>query len=149
MSMLSEVCAYLRNYFDDGQAHTFGEIEIKNGALFTPCNLKAGQYFRIVGSTFNDGVYNFPTTTLRVDETFNGAIWGMAVPPDLIDLITEMEAWKADKANAYALNSPYQSESKADYSYTLKSGADGSGKNSGASALINQFAGRLSRWRKL
>ena len=66
-----------------------------------------------------------------------------------IDLITEMEAWKADKANAYALNSPYQSESKADYSYTLKSGADGSGKNSGASALINQFAGRLSRWRKL
>ena len=149
MSMLSEVCAYLRNYFDDGQPHTFGEIEIKNGALFTPCDLKAGQYFRIVGSTFNEGVYEFPTTTLRVDETFNGAIWGMAVPPDLIDLITEMEAWKADKANAYALNSPYQSESKADYSYTLKSGADGSGKNSGASALINQFAGRLSRWRKL
>ena len=143
--MLSEVCAYLRNYFDNGQPHTFGEIEIKNGALFTPCDLKAGQYFRIVGSTFNDGVYNFPTTALRVDETFNGAIWGMAVPPDLIDLITEMEAWKADKANAYALNSPYQSESKADYSYTLKSGADGSG----ASALINQFAGRLSRWRKL
>lgn len=147
--MLSEVCAYLRNYFDNGQPHTFGEIEIKNGALFTPCDLKAGQYFRIVESTFNDGVYQFPTTTLRVDETFNGAVWGMAVPPDLIDLITEMEAWKADKANAYALNSPYQSESKADYSYTLKSGADGSGKNSGASALINQFAGRLSRWRKL
>lgn len=147
--MLSEVCAYLRNYFDNGQPHTFGEIEIKNGALFTPCNLKAGQYFRIVGSTFNDGVYEFPTTTLRVDETFNGAVWGMAVPPDLIDLIAEMEAWKADKANAYALNSPYQSESKADYSYTLKSGADGNGKNSGASALINQFAGRLSRWRKL
>ena len=147
--MLSEVCAYLRNYFDNGQPHTFGEIEIKNGALFTPCNLKAGQYFRIIGSTFNDGVYQFPTTALNNDETFNGAIWGMAVPPDLIDLITEMEAWKADKANAYALNSPYQSESKADYSYTLKSGADGSGKNSGASALINQFAGRLSRWRKL
>ena len=149
MSMLSEVCAYLRNYFDNGQPHTFGEIEIRNGALFTPCNLKAGQYFRIIGSTFNDGVYQFPTTALRVDETFNGAVWGMAVPPDLIDLITEMEAWKADKANAYALNSPYQSESKADYSYTLKSGADGSGKNSGASALINQFAGRLSRWKKL
>ena len=84
MPLLDEVCAYLRNYFDDGQPHTFGEIEIKNGALFTPCDLKAGQYFRIVGSTFNDGVYEFPTTTLRVDETFNGAVWGMAVPPDLI-----------------------------------------------------------------
>ena len=145
--MLSEVCAYLRNYFDNGQPHTFGEIEIRNGALFTPCNLKAGQYFRIIGSTFNDGVYQFPTTALNNDEIFNGAVWGMAVPPDLIDLITEMEVWKTN--NAYALNTPYQSESKADYSYTLKSGADGSGKNSGASALINQFAGRLSRWRKL
>lgn len=147
--MLGEICAYLRNYFDNGQPHTFGEIEIRNGALFTPCNLKAGQYFRIIGSTFNDGVYQFPTTALRADETFNGAVWGMAVPPDLIDLIAEMEAWKADKSNAYALNSPYQSESKADYSYTLKSGTDGSGKNNGASALINQFAGRLSRWKKL
>ena len=158
--MLSEVCAYLRNYFYHGEP-TIGKIEIVNGALKEPYGLKANQYFRIVGSMFNDGVYHrivgsmfndgvyqYPLTTLQ-DETFNGAVWGMAVPPDLIDLITEMEAWKADKANAYALNSPYQSESKADYSYTLKSGADGSGKNSGASALINQFAGRLSRWRKL
>ena len=145
--MLSEVCAYLRNYFYHGEP-TIGKIEIVNGALKEPYGLKANQYFRIVGSMFNDGVYQYPLTTLQ-DETFNGAVWGMAVPPDLIDLITEMEAWKADKANAYALNSPYQSESKADYSYTLKSGADGSGKNSGASALINQFAGRLSRWRKL
>lgn len=145
--MLSEVCAYLRNYFYHGEP-TIGKIEIVNGALKEPYGLKANQYFRIVGSMFNDGVYQYPLTTLQ-DETFNGAIWGMAVPPDLIDLITEMEAWKADKANAYALNSPYQSESKADYSYTLKSGADGSGKNSGASALINQFSGRLARWRKL
>ena len=145
MSMLSEVCAYLRNYFDDGQPHTFGDIEIKNGALFTPCDLKAGQYFRIVGSTFNEGVYEFPTTTLRVDETFNGAIWGMAVPPDLIDLITEMEAWKTN--NAYALNTPYQSESKADYSYSLKS--SGNSVDGGAMTVINQFSGRLARWRKL
>ena len=143
--MLSEVCAYLRNYFDNGQPHTFGEIEIKNGALFTPCNLKAGQYFRIIGSTFNDGVYQFPTTALNNDEIFNGAVWGMAVPPDLIDLIAEMEAWKTN--NAYALNTPYQSESKADYSYSLKS--SGGSENGGAMTVINQFAGRLARWRKL
>ena len=145
MSMLSEVCAYLRNYFDDGQAHTFGEIEIKNGALFTPCNLKAGQYFRIVGSTFNDGVYQFQTTALNNDEIFNGAVWGMAVPPELIALISEMEAWKT--SNAYALNTPYQSESKADYSYSLKS--SGNSADGGAMTVINQFSGRLARWRKL
>lgn len=143
--MLSEVCAYLRNYFDNGQPHTFGEIEIRNGALFTPCNLKAGQYFRIIGSTFNDGVYQFPTTALNNDEIFNGAVWGMAVPPDLIDLITEMEAWKTN--NAYALNTPYQSESKADYSYSLKS--SGNSTDGGAMTVINQFSGRLARWRKL
>lgn len=143
--MLSEVCAYLRNYFDNGQPHTFGEIEIRNGALFTPCNLKAGQYFRIIGSTFNDGVYQFPTTALRVDETFNGAVWGMAVPPELIALISEMEAWKT--SNAYALNTPYQSESKADYSYSLKS--SGNSADGGAMTVINQFSGRLARWRKL
>ena len=143
--MLSEVCAYLRNYFDNGQPHTFGEIEIRNGALFTPCNLKAGQYFRIIGSTFNDGVYQFPTTALNNDEIFNGAVWGMAVPPDLIDLIAEMEAWKTN--NAYALNTPYQSESKADYSYSLKS--SGNSADGGAMTVINQFSGRLARWRKL
>ena len=143
--MLSEVCAYLRNYFDNGQPHTFGEIEIKNGALFTPCDLKAGQYFRIIGSTFNDGVYQFPTTALNNDEIFNGAVWGMAVPPDLIALIAEMEAWKTN--NAYALNTPYQSESKADYSYSLKS--SGNSADGGAMTVINQFSGRLARWRKL
>ena len=145
--MLSEVCAYLRNYFYYGEP-MIGKIEIANGALIEPYGLKVNQYFRIVGSMSNDGVYQYPLTTLK-DEVFDGAIRGMAVPPDLIALIAEMEAWKADKTNAYALNSPYQSESKADYSYTLKSGTDSSGKNSGASALINQFAGRLSRWRKL
>lgn len=145
--MLGEICAYLRNYFYYGEP-MIGKIEIANGALIEPYGLKVNQYFRIVGSMFNDGVYQYPLTTLK-DEVFDGAIRGMAVPPDLIALIAEMEAWKADKANAYALNSPYQSESKADYSYTLKSGTDSSGKNSGASALINQFAGRLSRWRKL
>ena len=141
--MLSEVCAYLRNYFYHGEP-TIGKIEIANGALIEPYGLKANQYFRIIGSMFNDGVYQYPLTTLQ-DETFNGAVWGMAVPPDLIALIAEMEAWKTN--NAYALNTPYQSESKADYSYSLKS--SGNSADGGAMTVINQFSGRLARWRKL
>ena len=141
--MLSEVCAYLRNYFYHGEP-TIGKIEIANGALIEPYGLKVNQYFRIVGSMFNDGVYQYPLTTLK-DEVFDGAIRGMAVPPDLIDLIAEMEAWKTN--NAYALNTPYQSESKADYSYSLKSG--GTSTDGGAMTVINQFSGRLARWRKL
>ena len=141
--MLSEVCAYLRNYFYHGEP-TIGKIEIVNGALKEPYGLKANQYFRIVGSMFNDGVYQYPLITLQ-DETFNGAVWGMAVPPELIALISEMEAWKT--SNAYALNTPYQSESKADYSYSLKS--SGNSADGGAMTVINQFSGRLARWRKL
>ena len=141
--MLGEICAYLRNYFYHGEP-TIGKIEIVNGALKEPYGLKANQYFRIVGSMFNDGVYQYPLTTLQ-DETFNGAVWGMAVPPELIALISEMEAWKT--SNAYALNTPYQSESKADYSYSLKS--SGNSADGGAMTVINQFSGRLARWRKL
>lgn len=158
MSMLSEVCAYLRNYFDDGQPHTFGEIEIKNGALFTPCNLASGQYFRIVNSRFNDGVYEFPTTALRVDETFNGAVWGMAVPPDLISLISEIEAWQAIYENpntkeGKANLSPYSSEAFGGYSRS-KGGGGGSYANgtlnaAGGATWLGIFGARLQRWRRL
>lgn len=144
--MLSEICDYLRNYFDRDQPKFYGEIRIEDGALVGfEDKLQNGQYFRIVGSTFNDGVYLYPASGLT-DETFsNGSVWAMAVPPELINLISEMETWKTN--NAYALNTPYQSESKADYSYSLKS--SGSSENGGAMTVINQFAGRLARWRKL
>ena len=144
--MLSEICDYLRNYFDRNQPKFYGEIRIEDGALVGfEDKLQNGQYFRIVGSTFNDGVYQYPALGLT-DETFsNGSVWAMAVPPELISLISEMETWKTN--NAYALNTPYQSESKADYSYSLKS--SGGSENGGAMTVINQFAGRLARWRKL
>ena len=143
--MLSEICAYLRNYFDRNQPKFYGEIRIEDGALVSfEDKLQNGQYFRIVNSTFNDGVYLYPASGLT-DETFsNGSVWAMAVPPDLIALIAEMEAWKTN--NAYALNTPYQSESKADYSYSLKS--SGNSADGGAMTVINQFSGRLARWRK-
>lgn len=143
--MLSEICAYLRNYFDRNQPKFYGEIRIEDGALVSfEDKLQNGQYFRIVNSTFNDGVYLYPASGLT-DETFsNGSVWAMAVPPDLIALIAEMEAWETN--NAYALNTPYQSESKADYSYSLKS--SGNSADGGAMTVINQFSGRLARWRK-
>ena len=143
--MLSEICAYLRNYFDRNQPKFYGEIRIEDGALVSfEDKLQNGQYFRIVNSTFNDGVYLYPASGLT-DETFsNGSVWAMAVPPDLLALIAEMEAWKTN--NAYALNTPYQSESKADYSYSLKS--SGNSADGGAMTVINQFSGRLARWRK-
>lgn len=140
--MLSEVCAYLRNYFYHGEP-TIGKIEIVNGALKEPYGLKANQYFRIVGSMFNDGVYQYPLTTLQ-DETFNGAVWGMAVPPELISLISDIEAWQTKYGQS--VNSPYAAES---ISATGYSRSKGSADSVGSIGWQNAFSKMLARWRKL
>ena len=54
MAQLTEVCANIKNYFlRDIKAGTY---TISPGAVPLP-SLLSGQYFRIVGSTLNDGVW--------------------------------------------------------------------------------------------
>ena len=63
--MLTEVCAEIRNYFVKNIYE--GTFEIVGGKI-TPLDfLQEGQYFRIVGSVFNDGVHQSSTSSL-VDE---------------------------------------------------------------------------------
>lgn len=142
--MLEELCAELKNYFlrDQSQDIHYGEYTINGGSISLPF-LAVGQYFRIVGSVLNDGVYQYPATELA-DETFSGAIWAMAVPPSVIALAADIKAW-SDK-NAEAVASPYQSESFGNYSYTKKSGADDNGASYG---WQDQFASRLAKYRRL
>lgn len=149
--MLSEICAELRNYFlrdyysPDKYIHS-GVYVIADGQIQSLPFLKPGQYYRIVGSTFNDGVWKYgDTETALVDEEFTGTIWEMFVPPDFLDLVKDIEDWNAN--NAQALDSPYQSESFGGYSYTLKSGASG-GETDGAFGWQSQFAGRLQKYRR-
>lgn len=142
--MLTELCAELKNYFlrdRDADIH-YGEYEISGGSINLPF-LLAGQYFRIVGSVLNDGVYQYPVADLT-DETFTGAVWAMAVPPSVVALAAEIDEWNT--ANATALASPYTSESFGGYSYTKASGNSESG---GAYSWKDQFASRLSKWRRL
>ena len=137
--MLDDICAYCKNYFVVEKIS--GVFTITDGVLALPDSIQEGQFIRIVGSIFNDGVHKTPTSDLN-DETFSGVIWSMAVPPKLLKLIDEMRKWETD--NSYALNSPYQSESKADYSYTLKTGAGGD-----SMTTINKFSSRFTEWRKI
>ena len=144
-----EVCQYLKNWFDRNQEKYFGDITISNGALTTNYGLKPNQYFRIVGSTLNGGVYQYPITTLT-DETFNGAIWGMALPKPFIALLDDIEAWKAKYASADSVAmSPFTSENVPGvYSYSQNSGGndtttDKSGTWQGA------FGARLAPYRKM
>lgn len=142
--MLTELCAELKNYFlRDREADIhYGEYTISGGSIDLPFLLN-GQYFRIVGSVLNDGVYQYPADGLA-DEVFTGAVWAMAVPPSVVALAADIEAWNT--ANAEALASPYTSESFGGYSYTKASGNSASG---GAYSWKDQFAGRLAKWRRL
>lgn len=133
-AMIDEICASLHNYFAVDIVP--GEYTVNDGEITLPF-LAAGQFFRVVGSVFCDGVYRYGDA-LPADETFDGAIWAMAIPPTLEELAAEIEEWK--QKNAEAINSPYQSESFGGYSYT---------KGSDSASWQGVFAKRLNRWRKL
>lgn len=142
--MLTELCQELRNWFVSSKH--YDTFEITGGTLTVPF-LQDGQYFRIKGSVFNDGVWKYGDSNNLKAETFTGEIWAMAVPPDVISLSNEIDSWVEE--NASAINSPYTSESWRDYSRTLR---DGGSSASGAAMPItwqNQFASKLRLYRKV
>lgn len=134
---LTELCAELHNYFEVSKH--FGTFEISGGQISLDF-LQNGQYFRIIGSTFNDGVYQYPTYDLT-DEEFNGAIWAMAVPPAVVALSAEIEEHNNSEA---AKVSPYVSESFGGYSYTKATDSNGV-----PIGWEKAFASRLRKWRKI
>lgn len=147
--MLTQICQYLRNWFvRESIVGKFvvagGEISFADG---TALPLLPEQYYRVIGSVFNDGVKQYEVDTLHDEPTFTGAVWSMAVPPDFIELVAEIEKWCGD--NAQALSSPYASESFGGYSYSLRSGGGSSGAGDGALSWQGQFSARLGPWRKI
>ena len=159
MRILSEVCAYLRNYFladylEPEKYMHYGTYTISNTRIDPLPFLVDGQYFRIIGSARNDGVYQWVDDpenpnrhTVLADEIFEGSIWAMSVPPDVSDLIAEISSWMT--TNNSVLNSPYQSESFGGYSYSKSSGGGSSGNPSAAFSWQDQFATRLAPYRRL
>ena len=138
--MLTEICAELRNYFEVPNGRHFGKFTISGGSIAPLDFLQEGQYFRIVGSVFNDGVCQYPATSLT-DEVFEGAVWAMALPPSLIALTAEIEEYnKSDAGKA----SPYISENFGGYGYTKATDANGA-----PIGWKKAFASRLNKWRKL
>lgn len=135
--MLEQILRHLNNWFPVG-IHE-GEFAVEKGGITLPF-LQENQYFRIVGSVFNDGLYQYPCGTLT-DEVFNGAVWALAVPKAVISLSEEIQAWQEKNGDAAA--SPFSGESFGGYSYTK------SNVNTGAAAWQNVFKNRLNEWRKI
>ena len=139
--MLEQVLMNIRNWFTvDGGIYS-GTFTIKDGGITLPF-LADGQYFRICGSVFNDGLHQYPATDL-VDEEFSGAIWALAIPPAVVDLADEIGAWQEKNGEASA--SPYQSESFGGYSYSKATDSASGGSVTWQSA----FRSRLNAYRKL
>ena len=135
---LTNLCAEIRNYFETEKR--FGTFTISDGSISPSNFLQDGQYFRIVGSVFNDGVYRYPAHDL-VDETFKGAVWAMNVPPAVVELLQKIQEFEAATANA---PTAYTSESFGGYSYTKAT--DENGLPVGWRSV---FKSELNRWRKL
>ena len=139
--MLEQVLMHLKNWFlVPGGIHE-GTYTIEDGGITLPF-LANGQYFRICGSVFNDGLHQYPASDLKA-ETFEGNVWALAVPKAVIDLASEIEAWQTKNGDASV--SPYQSESFGGYQYS-KATDSASG---GAVTWQTAFRSRLNAWRKL
>ena len=138
--MLTEICAELRNWFVVPDGVHIQTYTISGGSIAPLDFLQDGQYFRIIGSVFNDGVHQYPVPDLT-DEVFNGAVWAMAVPPAVIELAAEIEEYnKSDAGKA----SPYISENFGGYGYTKATGSSGK-----VLTWKSVFADALNRYRKL
>lgn len=141
---LGDFCAEVNNYFDTRKfsSRYFGVFTIAEGSIdLSETDIVEGQYFRIVNSKFNDGVYQYPANKLT-NEEFDGAVWLMSVPPAVITLVEEINGWLAKYEEVG--NSPYSSESYSGYSYTKDhtEGAD-------AGTWQGVFKNRLNKYRKL
>ena len=148
--MLSELCHELKNWFE--KAKLFGTFEVKDGAVTIYKDGEAipfadGQYFRVVGSVFNDGVWKYGDEhNDLVDEVFDGAVWLLAIPREVVSLSEEIDAWKAKyMAVDSPAMSPFTSESFGGYSYSKSTGDADSGNTS----WQNNFKSQLNKWRKI
>lgn len=137
--MLEQLLRELNNWFP---VHSeYGTYTIKGGSITLPF-LADGQYFRICGSVFSDGLHKYPAEGLT-DETFTGTVCALAIPKAVLELADEIAVWQ--EKNGEAAMGPYSSESFGGYSYSKATDA----KTGGAVTWEAAFRSRLNQWRKL
>lgn len=141
--MLEQLCAYLRNYFE--VKRLIGTFEIADGAIdLSKYGIQNDQYFRIIRSTFNDGIYQYPASGLH-NEVFTGAVWLMQVPPTVTATVERLEQWQEAQGNNDSVSlSSFLSESFGGYSYTRALGVDG-----GNLTAFDALAGDIKRLQQM
>lgn len=122
MANLSRICARLKNHFlRDKYEGTFTLVS----GIAPLDNLLDGQYFVIVNSNLNNGVFQNTAESLAKiqPETFTGRIWTMSVPVDFLELVEDIDQLNAKIEELGLLDKGYASETFGGYTYSLQSGA--------------------------
>lgn len=136
--MLEQVLRHLNNWFLVPDGIHSGEFTVQDGSITLPF-LQTGQYFRVMGSVFNDGLHQYPEQDMT-DETFDGAVWALSVPKSVISLAGEITVWNEKNGTP----GPYTSESFGGYSYSKATNASGV-----AVGWQDVFKSRLNTWRRI
>lgn len=135
--MLEAVLTHLHNWFPAKNGKHAGAFVIASGVLSPDIGLVPGQYYRIRGSTFNDGLHYVGESALT-DEAFDGEVWALAIPRAVQELAGDIAAWVEKNPETDKV-----SESFGGYSYSRAQNASG-----GVSGWQAAFAGRLNAWRR-
>lgn len=127
--LLTEICDYLNNYFWDERLQD--EFAIESGVIddVSSLRLKEGQYIRIQGSTFNDGVWQWSEGGIPdlTDESFDGYVYRMAIPAVILDTAEQIGKWQEKYGVTSPAYSPFSSESFGNYSYSKGGSTSGTG----------------------
>ena len=97
------------------------KFTIEGGKIAPSDFLEEEDYYRIIGSKHNDGLYQYPNSDLT-DEVFDGAVWVMNIPPAVVTLAQDIEEYAKSDAGK---PSAYVSESFGGYSYTKATNSKG------------------------
>ena len=114
------------------------KFTIEGGKIAPSDFLEEEDYYRIIGSKHNDGLYQYPNSDLT-DEVFDGAVWVMRVPPALVTLAQQ---YKEELEKESGKPSAYISESFGGYSYTKATNSKGVPLN-----WEHLHADELNQWR--
>ena len=141
--MLEAVLTHLKNWFVVPRGVHEGTYTIENSTLELSF-LQNGQYYRICGSVFNDGLHKYGDSADKLqNETFTGAVWALAIPKAVVELSAKIEEWQTKNGDAVA--SPFTSESFGGYSYTKATDS----KTGTVATWETVFRSQLNPYRKL
>ena len=124
MDMMLSVMRNRNRFFEVSQET--GNFVIENGVIDLCNKYLIDQYILITGSILNNGVYllkdDLYTLDGARDEEFTGTVYGLAVPPDFIQLVKDIETFESSDE---ATRTNLIKESFGGISYTLSTDENG------------------------